>query len=362
MRSLSWIVTFTVCAVVAGLLGGIKYFQVSAAMAMAAEFPPPYSVVATANVVETQWTPVRRLTGTVRAPNFINVTAEATGKIVALPIAAGEIANKGEILLQLFNEDLKAQRVALEADLNLVLTQLERVESLMERSLASQDQLDTLVARHQSLRAQIAAIDAQLSRLTIYAPFDGRLGIYVQSVGDLMQSGETLTTFTGVGATRWVDFKIPQGVARVAPGDRVKLFSIDREPLGEATIIAVADALSAGLRAYEVRASLEAASLRHGELVLVEVQTSRPSMALELPGHAVRWDVEGPHVFVLNKAEDGAYVPFRAERRNITVLGDLGGTVLAVGELVPGEMIATDGAFKLSDGSLAKRTKEQSRG
>ena len=362
MRSLSWIITFTVCAVVAGLLGGIKYFQVSAAMAMAAEFPPPYSVVATTEVVETQWTPVRRLTGTVRAPNFINVTAEATGKIVALPIAAGEIANKGEILLQLFNEDLKAQRVALEADLNLVLTQLERVESLMERSLASQDQLDTLVARHQSLRAQIAAVDAQLSRQTIYAPFEGRLGIYSQAIGDLMQSGETLTTLTGVGATRWIDFKIPQGVARVTTGDKVKLFSIDKELVGEATIIAVADALSTGLRAYQVRASLEAASLRHGELVLVEVQTSRPRLAFELPGRAVRWDVEGPHVFVLRKAEDGAYVPFRAERRNITVLGDLGGTVLADGELLSGEMIATDGAFKLSDGGLAKLTEERSRG
>ena len=44
------------------------------------------------------------------------------------------------------------------------------------------------------------------------------------------------------------------------------------------------------------------------------------------------------------------------------MLGDFGGTVLADGDLVPGEMIATDGAFKLSDGSLAKLTEEHSRG
>jgi len=44
------------------------------------------------------------------------------------------------------------------------------------------------------------------------------------------------------------------------------------------------------------------------------------------------------------------------------VLGDLGGTVLADGELLSGEMIATDGAFKLSDGGLAKLTEERFRG
>ena len=362
MRSLSWIVTFSCCALVTGVLGGIKYFQISAAMAMAAEFPPPYSVVTATEVDQTQWTPVRRLTGTIRAPSFIEVSAEATGKIVALPITAGSVAKKNDIIMQLFDEDIKAQRAALEADLNLVATQLERVESLMGRSLASQDQLDTLLARNQSLRAQIAAVEAQLTRLTVYAPFDGRLGIYTATVGDLMEAGEVLTTLTGVSSTRWVDFKVPQGVARVSLGTTVKLFSIDKEPLGEATVIAVADALSPGLRAYEVRAELNAPTLRHGELVLIEVQTSRPQAAFAIPGHAVRWDVDGSHVFVLISAEEDAYAPFRAERRNIVVLDDKAGTIIATGDLSPGEVIATDGAFKLSDGALAKRAQEASRG
>ena len=92
-------------------------------------------------------------------------------------------------MLKLFDEDLKAQRDALVADLNLVKVQLERVQKLKQQSLASQDQLDTLLARGESLRAQIASTDAQLSRLTLRAPFTGRLGIYTQSVGDLIRTG-----------------------------------------------------------------------------------------------------------------------------------------------------------------------------
>ena len=64
----------------------------------------------------------------------------------------------------LFDDDLEAQREALEADLNLVSTQLERNRTLEADSLISQDQLDVLKARSLSLKAQIAVLDARLSR------------------------------------------------------------------------------------------------------------------------------------------------------------------------------------------------------
>lgn len=362
MRILPWLVTTAVCLLVTGGLAGIKYFQISAAMAMAENFPPPYSVVSAQHVQEVEWTPVRRLTGTVRAPEFVQLAAEATGRVVELPVPAGEVVQTGDVVVRLFDEDLKAQRDALQADLDLVELQLQRVQKLKRESLASQDQLDTLLARGQSLRAQIASTDAQLSRLTLRAPFTGRLGIYAQSVGDLMRSGDVLTTLTGVGTTRWIDFKIPQGVAQVSTGDTVRLLSLDREFLGEARILAVADALAPGIRAFDVRAEIDNRQLRHGELVLVEVRTRASQVVFQLPGPSVRWDVEGPHVFVLNDAEDDAFVPYRAELRRIEVLGEQSGQVMAIGDLKLGELIAIEGAFKLSADSLVKLAKEEPRG
>ncbi len=358
MRIFPWLAAVLVCFTVTAGLAGIKYLQISQAMAMAASFPPPYSVVTAAKAQTVEWTPVRRLTGTVRAPEFVAIAAEATGRIVELPAAPGAVVEKDAVLLRLFDEDLKAQREALEADLNLVKVQLERIQKLKKESLASQDQLDTLLARSQSLRAQIAATDAQLSKLTIRAPFTGRLGIFDQSVGDLMRSGDRLTTLTGVGTTRWIDFKIPQGVARVATGDTVRLLSLDRDFLGNAEIIAVADALAPGLRAFDVRAAIEDSTLRHGELVLVEVQTRNPKIVLSIPSHAVRWDVDGPHVFVLKAAEAEASQPWRAELRRIEVLGEQSGHIMATGELNVGEQYAVEGAFKLANDELVKIAEE----
>jgi membrane fusion protein (multidrug efflux system) len=354
MRIISWLITLLVCLAVTGGLAGLKYRQVTDAMAMAASFPPPYSVVTSASAQQQEWTAVRRLTGTVRTPEFVELTAEATGRIITLGASAGAIVAKDDVIVQLFDEDLRAQKEALSADLNLVKLQLKRTQQLRSEGMASQDQLDTLEARDLSLKAQIAATQAQISRLTLRAPFAGKLGIYTQSLGDLMQAGDRLTTLSGMGETRWIDFKIPQGVARVAVGDTVRLLSLDREILGEAKITAVADALGTGLRAFDVRAEVADARLRHGELILIEVRTRQPEIVFTLPVPAVRWDIEGPHVFVLQNGESDAYVPLEAQLRRITVIGEQRGVIMAQGDLLVGEQIAVNGAFKLSDGSLVK--------
>lgn len=353
MRSKPWLIALVVCLTVTGSLAGIKFLQISAAIAMAESFPPPYSVVTATQARTTEWVPTRRLTGSVRAPEFIEVAAENAGRVVALPAAAGSVVERGDTIFKLFDEDLDAQKKALEADLSLTTLQLERTRKLKSDSLASQDQLDTLLARSDSLRAQIAATEAALSRMTIRAPFTGRLGIYTLSLGDLMQAGDRLTTLTGVGDERWVDFKVPQGVADVENGDRVTILSLDRQPLGEAQVIAVSDALSAGIRAFDVRARISNSPLRHGELVLVEILIGENRQVMALPRPAVRWGPDGAHVFVLEPAEPDSYTSHRAHLRKIEVLIERDSEALVWGDVVAGERVAVSGAFKLTDQSLA---------
>ncbi|MEE4277717.1 MAG: HlyD family efflux transporter periplasmic adaptor subunit, partial [Halieaceae bacterium] len=206
--------------------------------------------------------------------------------------------------------------------------------------------------RSQSLKSQITALDAQISRMTIRAPFTGRLGIYAQSVGDLMQTGDVLTSLTGTGDLRWVDFKVPQGVARMAVGDRVRLLSIDDEELGEADVIAVSDALAVGTRAYDVRAEVLGSGLRHGELVQVELRTGAARSVVRIPNRAVRWDRDGSLAFALSPAEPGAFKPWRASTRRVRILDERDGMVLVDGELKAGDLVASEGAFKLDEQAL----------
>ena len=42
-----------------------------------------------------------------------------------------------------------------------------------------------------------------------------------------MRFGEVLTTLTGLKPTRWIDFKVPQGLADVVVGDRVDIRDVN---------------------------------------------------------------------------------------------------------------------------------------
>jgi membrane fusion protein (multidrug efflux system) len=55
----------------------------------------------------------------------------------------------------------------------------------------------------------LAALDAQLVRKVVRAPFAGRLGIRAVNVGQFLQPGTTVTTVDAIG-TPFVDFSVPQ--------------------------------------------------------------------------------------------------------------------------------------------------------
>ena len=352
MRIHPWFLTAVVCISVTATLSGIKFFQISKALAFMESFPPPSESVTVANARADTWKPTRLLSGTVRSPEHLVISAEMAGRVVELPYRSGDVVPEGEPILVLFDDDLEAQRVALEADLSLVDTQLKRNRTLEADALISQDQLDTLTARSLSLRAQIAVLDARLSRMTVRAPFTGSLGIYPQRLGDLMRFGEVLTTLTGLSPLRWIDFKVPQGLAELRVGDDVQIRNIAGIVVGTASVIAVSDAFSEGTRTYDVRAQIEAAVLKHGALVQVAVATGPSENLMSVPARSVRWDPEGAHTFVIEESNTGDPLPYRAGLRRVEVRGEKSNRFFIRGDLQVGDQIADQGAFKLKDGIL----------
>ena len=353
-KVLPWLITIVSCFLVTGALAAVKYQQITAAIAFGASFPEPYEVVNAQHVSTASHTPVRRLGGTVRRPEFVEISPEVGGRIVALPHQSGAIVKRGQPLLELFSADLTAQQEALKAERDLTITQLERSRKLKAQSLIAQDDIDVQQARLNALNAQIRAIDAQLTRLTLRAPFDGRMGIYTHVVGDMINSGEVIADFTGLGTERWIDFKVPQGLARLSVGDTVSIFDLDNTLLGTATIIVVSDTIDANTRTFDVRALTRSDRLKHGELLQIEVASGASSVVYELPPASIRWDTEGTYIFKLADAEAGAQQPFRAVPTRVTLVDESAGFALFTADLDETALFATTGAFKLSDGVLAR--------
>ena len=161
-KILPWLITLAGCFLVTGALAAVKYQQITAAIAFGASFPDTYEVVSARRVSSMTYTPVRRLGGTIRRPEFVEISSEVGGRIVSLPFSAGAVVEKGDAIPKLFSADLVAQQEALRADRNLVITQLGRSNTLREQALIAQGDIDVQEARLSALNAQIKAIDAQL--------------------------------------------------------------------------------------------------------------------------------------------------------------------------------------------------------
>ena len=89
-----------------------------------------------------------------------------------------------------------------------------------------------------------------------------------------------------------------------------------------------------------------------GSLVKVAVPVSGAQIATLVPLTAVRRSAFGAHVFVLVPAEESARAPYRASQRPVVLGPQQGDLVIIVSGLKPGELVATDGAFKLREGVL----------
>lgn len=139
--------------------------------------------------------------GTVNACRRAKLSPSLGGQIAVLPIREGDLVKGGELLLEIWNEDLKAQLVLAEREVAVAKAkanaaclsadeagrQARRAETLFKRRVVSEEQTDQAVTQAKSLRAECTAARASvemrqaqvevarvnLSRSRLIAPFDG---------------------------------------------------------------------------------------------------------------------------------------------------------------------------------------------
>jgi HlyD family secretion protein len=139
--------------------------------------------------------------GTVKACRRAKLSPSVGGQIARLPVSEGDHVKQGQLLLELWNDDLAAELTLAERETRMseenaraaclkaaeAEREAERQRKLRERRLASEEAVDRAVtaaattaadceaARHQSSvrEARMAVIRADLEKTRLLAPFDG---------------------------------------------------------------------------------------------------------------------------------------------------------------------------------------------
>jgi membrane fusion protein (multidrug efflux system) len=350
-----WLLLLAVCLVLIAGLAGLKYLQIQKAIAYAASFPERSASVTAVTAAAGSWTQVYRTIGEVRATRYVQLRNEEEGRITAIGFAGGDQVGAGQVLLRLDSREEVAQLDATRAQLQLAKLRLQRITDLRADKMASPEDFDRAAADKAVLEANVAALVARIDKKQLIAPFAATTSLHTLEVGQYLAANSQIAGLTGNADRLWLDFDLPQDKASIAIGTSVSISGAGLASAGlQAQVISAEPMINPDSRTRGYRALLldAGAALAPGAVVDITVQTGVQTDVIRLPATAVRRSNFGAFVYVLKDAEAGAVAPYRAERREVTVVRAEGAQVLITKGLVLGDLVAVLGAFKLQEGLL----------
>lgn len=306
--------------------------------------------------------------GTVQALNTVTIRTQVDGRLLRLAFTEGQDVKKGDVLAEIdpalykaLYDQAVAKKAQDEANLANARVDLTRYEKLVAGKFLSAQQYSTQKAQVSQLEAQVradqAAIDnakTTLDYATIISPIDGRVGIRLVDVGNILHPSDAngIVVVTQLRPI-YVVFTLPQqalpavqkaqaaGVAKVralAPDNTTTLET------GELTVIDnQIDQLTGTVR---LKATFQNADLGlwPGQFVNVRLMLDTIRNAVVTPSPAVQRGPSGAFVYVLG--DDG-----RAHMRNVTTGRQDENIVVIVSGLEPKTTVVTSGFARLFDGA-----------
>lgn len=265
--------------------------------------------------------------GTVKACQWAKLAPPAGGQIARLPVKKGDRVSQGQVLLELWNEDLRAELELTERDAAATAARREEVCVAAEVARRESDRLvrlqrDRLVSAEQADRARgeadsrqaacraareqirvaqarVDAARARLERTLLRAPFDGTVAEINGEVGEFVTPSPV-----GIPTPPAVDVVDNSCIYITAPIDEVDAPRVQVGMPARVTLDAFKD------RSFEARVRRVAPYVldleKQARTVEVEAELVDASNAALLPGYSA--DVE----VIVAEQQDVLRVPTRA--------------------------------------------------
>jgi membrane fusion protein (multidrug efflux system) len=228
-------------------------------------------------------------TGTLLPNEEIDIHPEITGRITSINFREGTYVSKGQLLVQLNDADVRSTIQKLRSQRQLQVKMLERQEELLRIGGISRQDYETTETQIQSIDADIAFQQAELTKAKIVAPFSGIAGIRSVSVGAVVSPTSVIARLQQVDPLK-VDFSIPEQYHGAIALGKVVFFSVDgkQEPYS-GKISAVDPGADLATRTVKVRALIPNAKkeLIPGAFAQIKLPMESEASALLVPSQAV---------------------------------------------------------------------------
>jgi membrane fusion protein (multidrug efflux system) len=291
--------------------------------------------------------------GSLMANESTEIHPETSGRLVLLNVKEGAMVGKGTLLAKLFDGDMQARLKSLDVQLKKSEVQLKIAQQSEDRSskllkiqgISQQDydmallQVNNIMADKEIIRAQMGEIRANMTKLNIYAPYSGKLGLKNISPGAFVTPVTIITTISQVSQLK-IQFNVPEKYGAIIKKGQLVDFTIDGSQKNfSASVLATEDAIEENTRSLAVRALVKDhdPELIPGAFARVKIVLGKNENALMIPNNSIvpQGRKKLIYLFKNNKAVSTEITTGVRDSANIQVLTGLvkGDTVITTGLL-----------------------------
>lgn len=363
----SFIVMLLLCGLIFGGVFLMKGWSSTELNKMFNQGQPPQTVDVI-KVKTREWTRQLTATATLGVSHNVDITTETPGIIQSIEFRNGDVVKQGDILIELDKAIARSNLAAATATAKQTGSDLKRIQSLANRKAVSQADLDAARSRAQQAQANVTALQEGLDKKTIRAPFDGKLGIRVISLGEYISPGQKIVTLTQLDPIT-VNYFVPeQYFAQISTGQKIQ-FTTDAWPdetftATNRTIEPVLDLATRGIRVQAVLPNKDG-RLRPGMFANIAIPLETDPYVMILPQKAVTFSPAGDTVWLIGETDNwtsaGAFgqEPMSIEgykvNAQVVETGERRGSdVVIKSGLNAGDLVVVQGQQKLYPGILVQ--------
>jgi len=284
--------------------------------------------------------------GTVKAVEHALISSRVAGQVSRLPVEVGSRVNKGDLLVAISADEIKAKLRQAETRLAQARRNLERESKLLPAGASTAERVNTLEEQVQIAAAGEREVRAMLEYTRVRAPFNSTVTRKLIEVGDLATPGAPLLQLENSKALE-VQIQVPGALAQGLKLEDPLPISIPAAGLDlDARIREIEPTVDPETRTTRIKLTLPArAGLRSGQFARVSL-VDRRAKTLLVPAEAISVNGQMDQVFVV---EDGT-----AHLRLVRVGTRHGEQVEILSGLTAGDQVIIHAATQLHDGQPLK--------
>jgi RND family efflux transporter MFP subunit len=304
--------------------------------------PLPAAAVRVQAVANEPYQSTEEVVGTVRARLQASLEAKVSGRVLEMPVVAGQTVQAGDLIAALDVGEIQARLDQARAVREQAQRDRDRFANLLRQQAVTQAEFDAAESRFRVADAGVAEAESMLGYARVTAPFAGVISRKLADVGDLASPGRPLAQLEDPTTLRF-EMDVPEALLDcVKPGQKLALHIAGARGDITGVISEIAPMADPNSRTFRVKLDLPpGAGARLGQFGRALVPVGEVTLP-RVPASALVQRGQMELVFVV--ADRIAHLRLVKSGRRV------GDEVMLVSGVNPGEQVVVDGAAALLDG------------